>query len=207
MPEITTLAGLRSRIPEPNAPTLAKILPTLDEQARVFIQRSPLLFMATRDLDGVVDVSPKGDAPGFVQVEDETTLLLPERPGNNIALGLQNILATRSLGLIFVLPGTGETFRVNGIASLHDDGDLLARLGTPERPALLAIRVRITRCFFHCARAFNRGKVWNPENWDAPQKVSFGKIIAPRIGGDDAVADMIDTFVAKADTENLWKNS
>lgn len=207
MPEIKTTAELRSRIPQPNAPTLAKILPALDDQARAFIQRAPLLFMATRDCDGGVDVSPKGDAPGFAQIEDDTTLLLPERPGNNIALGLQNILATRSIGLIFVLPGTGETFRVNGEASLHDDEDLLSRLGTPERPALLAIRVRIRRCFFHCARAFNRGKVWNPENWDAPQKVSFGKIISPRIGGDDNLAAMIDSFVAKADTEQLWRNS
>jgi hypothetical protein len=206
MPEITTAAVLRMRIPEPNAPTLAKILPALDEQGIAFIQRAPLLFMATRDSDGNVDVSPKGDAPGFAQIEDDKTLVLPERPGNNIALGLHNILATRSVGLIFVRPGTGETFRVNGEASLHDDGDLLARLGTQERPALLAIRVKIHRCFFHCARAFNRGKVWNPENWDAPQKVSFGKIISPRIGGDDNLAAMIDTFVAKADTEHLWKN-
>jgi uncharacterized protein len=207
MPEITTAAALRSRIPQPNAPTLAKILPALDDQARAFIQRSPLLLMATRDAEGAVDVSPKGDAPGFAHIEDETTLLLPERPGNNIAFGLQNILATRSIGLIFLLPGTGETFRVNGIASIHDDEDLLARLGTPERPALLAIRVRITRCFFHCARAFNRGQVWNPDSWDAPRKISFGKIISPRIGGDDALASMIDSFVAKADTENLWRNS
>jgi hypothetical protein len=72
---------------------------------------------------------------------------------------------------------------------------------------LLAIRVRISRCFFHCARAFNRGRIWNPESWDAPQKVSFGKIISPRIGGDGSLAAMIDTFVAKADTENLWRNS
>ena len=176
MAHITTIAALRSRIPEANAPTLAKISTQLDDQARAFIQRAPLLFMATRDRDGGVDVSPKGDAPGFAQIEDDTTLLLPERPGNNIALGLQNILATRSIGLIFVLPGTGETFRVNGEASLHDDEDLLSRLGTPERPALLAIRVRILRCFFHCARAFNRGKIWHPESWDAPQKISFGRI-------------------------------
>jgi hypothetical protein len=186
---------------------LAKILPALDEQARAFIQKSPLLFMATRDAAGNVDVSPKGDLPGFVKIEDDRTLLMPERPGNNIALGLQNILSARSIGLIFVLPGTGETFRVNGTASLHDDGDLLTRLGTPERPALLAVRVRISRCFFHCARAFNRGRLWNPESWEAPHRVSFGKIISPRIGGDASLADMIDSFVAKADTENLWRNS
>jgi uncharacterized protein len=207
MPEITTIAELRLRIPEPNAPTLAKILPALDGQARAFIQRSPMLFMATRDASGNVDVSPKGDASGFAHIEDDTTLLLPERPGNNIALGLQNLLATRSIGLIFVLPGTAETFRVNGEASLHDDHDLLTRLGTQERPALLAIRVRITRCFFHCARAFNRSQLWRHESWDAPQKVSFGKIISPRIGGDDNLAAVIDTIVAKADTENLWRNS
>jgi hypothetical protein len=207
MPDIKTIDELRSRIPKPNAPALAKILPALDDQGRAFIARAPLAFMATRDAEGNVDVSPKGDAPGFAQIENDTQLLLPERPGNNIAFGLQNILATGSVGLIFVLPGTGETFRVNGAASLHDDDALLARLGTPERPALLAIRVKISRCYFHCARAFNRGRVWQPESWDAPRRVSFGKIIAPRIGGDDSLAAAIDGFVAKADTENLWRNS
>jgi hypothetical protein len=207
MAEITTIAELRSRIPEPNTATSAKILPALDEQARAFIQRAPLVFMATRDAAGHVDVSPKGDGPGFAWIENDTTLLIPERPGNNIAFGPQNILTTKSIGLIFVLPGTGETFRVNGTASLHDDPELLARLGTAERPALLAIRVKIERCYFHCARAFNRGRIWQPESWDAPRKVSFGKIISPRIGGDDSLAAMIDSFVAKGDTEQLWKNA
>ncbi len=206
MAEITSVAHLRTRLGEPRPTTRAKIVPALDDQGRAFIERAPFLFMATRDAKGTVDVSPKGDEAGFARIEDDRTLLIPERPGNNLAFGLENIIATQSIGLIFMVPGTAETFRVNGTASIHDDADLLARLGSPERPALLAIRVHIERCYFHCARSFTRGKIWQPESWAAPIKVSFGKIIAPRVGGDAAMADGIDAVVASAAGSRLWRN-
>ena len=207
MAEITSVEQLRTRLAAPRPTTLAKIVPALDDQGRTFIARSPFLFMATRDAAGTVDVSPKGDEPGFARIEDDTTLLLPERTGNNLAFGLQNIIATGSVGLIFMRPGTAETFRVNGRASIHDDADLLARLGTAERPALLAIRVKIERCYFHCARSVTRAKVWQPDSWDAPMKVSFGRIIAPRVGGDAKMAAEIDSMVDSAATTRLWRNS
>jgi hypothetical protein len=131
---------------------------------------------------------------------------MPERAGNNLAFGLQNIIANGQVGLIFLVPQTGETLRVSGRGEILDDADLLARLGSKGRPALLAIRIHVTRCYFHCARAVLRAQLWQPASWPAPGKVSFGRVIAPRIGGDERVASEIDARVDDAYTKNLWSN-
>lgn len=206
MARITTLESLRDIIPDPRPTTAAKILDRLDDQAVAFVRASPFLLLATHDADGTIEVSPKGDEPGFVRIEDERTLLMPERAGNNLAIGLQNILANGRIGLIFLKPRTGETLRVSGTAELHDDAALLAALGSAGRPALLAIRIRIERCYFHCARAMLRSKLWDPQAWPAPGRVSFGRIIAPRVGGDAGLSEQIDARVEGAYTTNLWSN-
>lgn len=207
MAHIRTVEDLRRVLAEPRKTTLANILPEIDPQGRAFIARSPFLMMATCDASGTIEVSPKGDAPGFVQVEDARTLLIPERAGNNLAFGLTHILDTGSIALNFMLPGTSETFRVSGTATLHDDAALLARLGTAERPALLAIRVKVEHCYFHCARAILRSKLWQPDSWGERMKVSFGEIIAPRVGGDAALAHEIDVRVDSVMETSLWKNT
>ena len=155
----------------------------------------------------MIEVSPKGDEPGFVRIEDSRTLLMPERAGNNLAIGLQNLLANGRVGLIFLLPPSGETLRVSGRAEIFDDADLTSRLGSQGRPALLAIRIHVERCYFHCARSTLRSQLWNPQTWGEAQKVSFGRIIAPRIGADAAAADAIDQRVAGGYSTNLWKNA
>lgn len=207
MAQILSVEDLRRVLAQPRQTTLAKILPEIDAQGRAFIARSPFALMATRGTDDKVEVSPKGDAPGFVRVEDDRTLLIPERAGNNLAFGLTHILETGSIGLNFMLPGTSETFRVSGTATLHDDADLLARLGTADRPALLAIRVAVTHCYFHCARAILRSKLWQPDSWGERMKVSFGAIIAPRVGGDAAMAEAIDTRIDTVMQTSLWRNA
>jgi uncharacterized protein len=206
MAQIKTIADLRQRLAEPRATTQAKILPAIDPQGRAFIAGSPFLMMATRGADGRVEVSPKGDAPGFVQLDDDRTLLLPERAGNNLAFGLTHILETGAIALNFMRPATSETFRVSGTATLHDDADLLARLGTADRPALLAIRITVEHCYFHCARAVLRSKLWQPDSWSERQKVSFGAIIAPRVGGDAVMAKAMDDRIDTVMTTSLWKN-
>jgi hypothetical protein len=207
MGRITSIEQLRRHLPEPRATTKAKILPTIDAQGRAYIERSPFLLLATVDAAGVVEVSPKGDGPGFVQIEDDRTLLMPERAGNNLAFGLQNIIATEQAGLIFVLPGTSEMFRVSGRAELLDDPDLTARLGTADRPALLAIRIHVQHSYFHCARAALRSNLWQPASWGPSMRVSFGDIIAPRVGGDAAMAQTIDASVADGMKNRLWRNA
>lgn len=194
---IETVDQLRAIIGELNPVVQVKLMTELDDYARDFIGRSPFLVLSTSDVQGHQDVSPKGDAPGFVAVESSTTLLIPDRKGNRLMFGLQNILSNPCVGLLFMVPGTGETLRVNGRAELIDDPQILERLSTRGQPALLAIRVTIDECFFHCAKAFIRAQLWKPETWPAAYRVSFGKMLAPRVGGDQQVAEAIDQAIAE----------
>jgi PPOX class probable FMN-dependent enzyme len=157
--------------------------------------------LATASADGATDASPKGDQPGFVHVEDARTLLVPDRKGNRMILSLQNVLANPRVALLFMVPGTDETLRVQGRASLTSDRAVLERLAARGQPALLALRVAVDACFFHCAKAFRRSQLWHPETWPPRQPVSFGKQIAPRLGGGDELAKRIDDAV-EADYQN-----
>lgn len=207
MARIASTDDLRRVIAEPRPTTRVKILDALDEQSIAFLARCPFALVGTTAADGTIEVSPKGDDPGFIRVEDPRTLLIPERVGNNLAFGLSNILATGKIGLIALVPATGETLRVSGTAEIYDDADLLASLSSLGKPALLAMRVRIQHCYFHCARSIVRAKLWDPKAWLAPGRVSFGKIIAPRVGAGDDVAAQIDASVEGAYTTRLWQNS
>jgi PPOX class probable FMN-dependent enzyme len=207
MARIASTDDLRRVIAEPRPTTRVKILDALDEQSIAFLARCPFALVGTTAADGTIEVSPKGDDPGFIRVEDPRTLLIPERVGNNLAFGLSNILATGKIGLIALVPATGETLRVSGTAEIYDDADLLASLSSLGKPALLAMRVRIQHCYFHCARSIVRAKLWDPKAWPAPGRVSFGKIIAPRVGAGDDVAAQIDASVEGAYTTRLWQNS
>ena len=206
MARLTSTDDLRRIIAEPRPTTRAKILDSLDEQAIAFLKRCPFALVGTMAADGTIEVSPKGDEPGFIRVEDSKTLLIPERVGNNLAFGLSNIIATGRIGLIALVPATGETLRVSGTAEVFDDADLVKSLSSLGKPALLATRVHIKHCYFHCARSIMRANLWKPEAWPAPSRVSFGKIIAPRIGAGDDLAKKIDDSVAGSYKERLWSN-
>jgi PPOX class probable FMN-dependent enzyme len=123
-------AGLRAMIGEPTALVCAKIAGRLNPLTRQFIERSPFLCVATSDARGRCDVSPRGDPAGFVRILDDVTLLIPDRPGNWIADSLRNILENPHVGLLFIIPGVGDSFRVDGRATLTDDPDLLAPWST-----------------------------------------------------------------------------
>ena len=140
MARLTSTADLRRVINEPRPATRSKILDALDEQSIDFLKRCPFALVGTTAADGTIEVSPKGDEPGFIRVEDPKTLLIPERVGNNLAFGLSNILATGKIGLIALVPATGETLRVSGTAEIFDDADLVSSLGSLGKPALLATR-------------------------------------------------------------------
>jgi len=200
---ITTVEQLRARLGQPHPLVPHKLWPALDQTATAFIQRSPFLLLATADAAGRQDVSPKGDGPGFVIVENETTLLIPDRTGNKLIFGLQNILANPQVGIIFLVPGTEETLRVNGTAALTADPIILERLSARSRPALVAIRVTVQECFFHCAKAFKRSQLWRPETWPQRQPISFGKLLASKVGGDEAMAQQIDQVVEEDYKNNL----
>jgi uncharacterized protein len=192
---ITNIDQLRAIVGEPSRMVGLKVLHEVDEASADFIQRSPFLILGTADADGNQDVSPKGDAPGFVLIEDEHPLCIPDRKGNKLVFGLQNILINPHVGLIFMVPGTNETLRVNGVAELTADPQLLERLAARGAPALLAIRVSIHECFFHCAKAFIRSNLWKPEHWPERIHISFGRYLAAKIGGDQEMARKIDEAV------------
>ena len=180
MNTIAPEAELRAVIgPEP--PGLAeKNQPALDDFAVEFIAKSPFLVLSTADAEGRIDASPKGDAPGFVLVENERAIVIPDRLGNRLAYGHRNILTNPRVGVLFMIPGTPETLRVNGRAVLSAEPELLEQLAARGRSALLAIHVRIEEVFFHCAKAFLRSQLWKPETWQERHEVSFGKMYAAK---------------------------
>ena len=200
---ITDLAALRAVIGEPNPAIEMKVEATIGEEARDFIARSPFVVLATTDAAGNLDTSPKGDEPGFVLVEDERTIVIPDRNGNKLAYGHRNLLENEHVSVLFVVPGTNETVRVNGRAELTRDPDLLQRLAARGKPALLGIRVHVDQCFFHCGKAFLRSGLWRPESWTQRVRVSFGKMFVRRAGGDDALAEVIDSAIETDYRDNL----
>lgn len=200
---IRSEAELRDLIGAPNAVIEAKIEDRLDGFARDFLAHCPFLVLATSDEHGALDASPKGDAPGFVLVEDDRTIVIPDRPGNKLAFGHLNVLRNPQVGVIFMIPGTPETLRINGRAELTRDPALLERLAARGRPAVLGIRVVIDQCFFHCAKAFLRSNLWRPEKWGEPHRVSFGEIFAARTGADASVARGYDEAIEKNYAEEL----
>ena len=175
----------------------------LDEFAVDFLARCPFLVLSTADEEGHLDASPKGDVAGFVLVEDEHTLVIPDRSGNKLAYGHLNILANPKVGVLFLIPGTPETLRVNGTAELTVDPELLERLAARGKPAVLAIRVHVEECFFHCAKAFLRAQLWKPDTWPERQKISFGRMFAKLMGADEKAAKAIDESVETDYRDNL----
>lgn len=200
---LTTVEQVRAIIGDESPVVRTKLFQGLEATAKGFIARSPLVLLATADRDGRPDVSPKGDEPGFVAVEDDQTLLVPDRKGNKLIFALQNILANPTIALIFLVPGTEETLRVHGTAALTADPAVLQRLTARGQPALLAIRVRVERCFFHCAKAFKRSRLWHPETWPPNLRISFGNLLAPRLGGGDDLAGSIDRMIQEDYKTNL----
>jgi PPOX class probable FMN-dependent enzyme len=139
-----------------------KCVDRLDKHCRDFIALSPFLVLGTAGAQGRADVSPRGDPPGFVKVLDDKTLLIPDRPGNNLLDSLSNIVANPEVGLLFLIPGFDETLRVNGSAALVRDPALLAPLAVEGRPVKVAIRVAVREVYLHCARSFRRARLWDP---------------------------------------------
>jgi PPOX class probable FMN-dependent enzyme len=156
---------LRDLYGQPGVRAVAKERPALNEDCRAFIAASPFLVMGTAGADGRCDVSPKGDAPGFVHVLDDHHLVIPDRLGNNRLDGLRNVLENGHVGLIFLVPGREDTLRVNGRARIVRDEGLLERLAVNGKRPVTALVVEVEQAFMHCARAFKRAGLWEPDRW------------------------------------------
>jgi PPOX class probable FMN-dependent enzyme len=163
MSTISTPDELRNCYPQPLERSLRKSLPALDAHMRHFISRSPFLCLGTSSSAGA-DVTPRGDSPGFVQVADDRTLLIPDWPGNNRLDSLTNIVANPSVGLLFFIPGVNETLRINGTAELTTDPTTVERWTVDGKHPRSAMRVTVREAYLHCAKALMRSKLWEDDH-------------------------------------------
>ena len=181
---ITDELSLRSLFEATHALAALKCQGSLDKHAQDFIRRSPFLCIGTQDRNGKADVSPRGDPVGFVRILDHNTLAIPDRPGNNRLDTLVNILDNPSVGLLFIIPGFDDTLRVSGRAKLVKDPEILGSMSIKDRIPPLAIVVKVSEVFMHCAKAFRRSQLWNPVHLqDRREMPSLSKIILDQTTG------------------------
>jgi PPOX class probable FMN-dependent enzyme len=162
---VTSQGELREIFKMPSERAVLKERRALDEHDRAFIAAAPFLLLATANAAGQCDVSPKGDAPGFVLVLDDRHLVIPDRPGNNRLDGMSNIVENPHVGMIFLVPGREETLRINGRASIIRDEEILDRAAVMGKRPPVGIGVEVEECYLHCPKAFRRSKLWEPEQW------------------------------------------
>lgn len=186
---VTSPAQLRAILGEPTARVAAKDRPALEEIHRRWLAASPFCLVATSGADGTCDVSPKGDPPGFAHVLDSRTVVLPERPGNRRADGFHNLLANPHVGLLFLIPGRGDTLRINGTAELVRDAPFFDELVVQGHRPELAVVVHVEQVFFHCSKAFLRSELWEPGTWD-PTAVLSRPQIAHLERPDDRIEEL-----------------
>lgn len=163
---IETPDQLTALLGEPLPRVRDKARPALHELDREWLAASPFCLVATSAADGSCDVSPKGDPPGFVRVLDDTTVAVPERLGNKRADGYRNVLSNPHVGLISIVPGRGDTLRINGRAHLVSDAPWFDDMVVKGHRPVLALVVEVDEVFHHCAKAFMRSRLWHPETWD-----------------------------------------
>lgn len=203
MDEITTEAELAALLGEPTPAVAGKARTSLDDIHRQWFAASPFCLVSTSGADGSCDVSPKGDPPGFTLVLDDTTIALPERAGNRRADGFRNILANPRVGLIHLLPGRGDTLRINGRARLVRDGAVLDRMVVKGHRPLLAMVVEVEQVFFHCAKAFLRSGLWEPGSWTPDVVPSRARIAHQQERADEDLAD-IERYYGEAYAGGLY---
>jgi PPOX class probable FMN-dependent enzyme len=202
---VTSEHELREIVGVPGARAVRKERAALDVHCREFIARSPLLLLATSGADGRCDVSPKGDAPGFVLVLDEHRLVIPDRPGNKRLDGMLNLISNPHVGLLFIVPGREETLRVNGRAYITRDPELLQRSAIQGKTPLLAIGVDVEQCFLHCAKAFLRSHVWAPDQWPPRDALpSLARVLFNQIKPEGVTVEDYERDIQETNAKRLY---
>ena len=195
--ELVTIIGT------PSSMSLKKELTALDGHMRRFIAHSPFLVISTHSANGRCDASPRGDASGFVHVVDENTLLIPDRRGNKRVDSFRNILETGSIGLLFLIPGVGETLRVNGRAVIVRDETWLTPLTAQDKRPEVAIAVDVEECFLQCAKALLRSSLWKPSEWPSLQNLPC----AAEMFTDQVQMPEFDVATMQLALDNAYKNN
>lgn len=197
MSAITTEEALRALHRPPKDRAVRKQLDRLDGHCRRFVSLSPFVVMATADAEGRVDASPRGGDPGFVEVADDRTLLLPDRPGNNRLDSLTNLTERPEVGLLFMIPGVDETLRVNGVAELSTDPELTGRFQAGTRPPAVILRITVREAYLHCAKALMRSRLWDPAaQIDRTALPTMGQMMRDQAGSgpDESQTEMVARY-------------
>ena len=200
---IETVDELVDLIGEPLPRVRDKARPTLHELDRQWLAASPFCLVATSDASGSCDVSPKGDPPGFVRVLDDTTVAIPERKGNRRADGYRNILDNPHVGLLSVIPGRGDTLRIDGRAHLVSDAPWFDDMVVKGHRPVLALVVEVEQVFFHCAKAFMRSRLWHPDSWD-PMAVGSRPQIAKALERPEDSVEELERYYGEQYSTGLY---
>lgn len=200
---ITTIEELRQIYSEPKEVTLKKILPNLDKHCINFVAHSPYIILSTSNKSRKADASPKGDNPGFVQVIDKSTLLIPDRVGNNIADSLVNILENPEVGILFLIPGIRETLRVNGTCEISSDADTLSTFAVKGKFPRSVMKVSVREAYLHCGKSIIRSDLWgNTHKIEQKNFPTLGTMLADQIADVDGKAS--DQYLEQSYKNNLY---
>lgn len=195
---------LRQIHPESFESQTRKVISVIDPLCRIWIERSPFVSITTVNAAGQLDVSPKGDPPGFVKVLDEKTLAIPDRPGNFRFDTFVNIIETGRIGLCFIIPKRSEVMRVNGSAQVVQDAPLMAQMAINGRVPPLAILVRVEEAFYHCGKAMIRSGMWRPESWaDVGDTPTYAEALITH-GKLDRTLDDMEDGIRRNEIERLY---
>ncbi|SFL34528.1 hypothetical protein SAMN03159341_105192 [Paenibacillus sp. 1_12] len=196
---------IRQIVGYPSELVQKKGISRLDLHCRDFIARSPILFVATSDDQGLCDVSPRGDAPGSVLVLDDKYIVIPERPGNRRIDSLKNIVLNPRIGLIFIIPGLEETLRINGKAYVIKDEEILQQMKAKEKQPSIGIGVEVEECFIHCAKAFKRSGLWETNSWpDKTELPSIPAILSAHVNSVEYTEEIIANGLKESYEQRLY---
>lgn len=206
--EIRDSSALTELLGEPTEAVRTKARTALTDVDVAWLSSSPFCVMATASAAGDCDASPKGDPAGdLVHVIDERTIALAERPGNRRADGYRNIIENPYVGLLFLIPGRGDTLRINGRARLVSDAPFFDAMVVKGHRPMLAIVVEIEELFFHCAKAFVRSSLWDPQTWDPEAKVPRRAVLAQRLERPESTVEELDAYYGPSYAENVYRTS
>ena len=198
---ISDLSTLEEHFDEPLEAAVAVMRESLDKYQRQFIEMSPFACIATADASGQPTISPKGDAPGFIKVIDDETLLMPDRIGNNKVESFHNLVKNPKLGIIFMIPGVRETLRISGEASITTEQEILKFAQVGKNPVKTGLLIKVTKVYFHCGKAMIRSKLWDENSKLAPGVLpSFGEIIKEEANLDGSTEELDEMM------EGVYKN-
>ncbi|HEY4462468.1 MAG TPA: pyridoxamine 5'-phosphate oxidase family protein [Streptosporangiaceae bacterium] len=201
---ISSEAELRDLLGEPSGRAVTKDRTRLHDRDKEWLAASPFCLIATADASGNCDVSPKGDPPGFTFVVDDATIAIPERPGNKRADGFRNILSNPQVGTIFLVPGRGETLRINGRARLLRDAPFFDDMVVKGHRPQLALVLDIQQIFFHCPKAFLRSSLWKPETWN-PGALPSPAAITKSVQETPETLEELETYYGPGYADRLYR--